>query len=241
MNPDAPGRALVLAKKIENSLKKTTIDVVIAPPFPFLALINPFLKKLKLGAQDVFWEDIGPYTGEVSWHQLKHLRVSHVIIGHAERRIYLGETDAMINKKISAVTKAGLISLFAVGEKEKTDFEKRKYYIDEQVRAGLKGISQNDFKKGVIVYEPVWAIGTGNNATPEDARVASNIIRDTLKKLWHQETVTTPILYGGSVNAKNALSFIHPEKGNMDGLLVGGASIDPKGFVAIIESASRKK
>jgi triosephosphate isomerase len=125
MNPDSPGRAVRLAKEIERGTRGIkNVSVVVAPPHPFLESVGKVLKKAKLGAQNLFWEDVGPYTGEVSWHQLKQLRITYVIIGHSERRIYFGETDSMINKKVRAALKAGLIPVLAVGERKKISNKK---------------------------------------------------------------------------------------------------------------------
>ncbi|MBI2640089.1 MAG: triose-phosphate isomerase [Candidatus Sungbacteria bacterium] len=239
MNPVSLDQALHLAGEIE---KRTTgiknAEVVIAPPYPFLKDIGRVLKKTKLGAQNMHWEEAGPYTGEVSWRQLKHFRVTHVIIGHSERRIHMGETDEMINKKIKAALKANLIPILAVGEQKKLSENAMRLVLSRQLSRGLAGITAHDFKKGAIAYEPVWAIGTGRAATPKHAGIALRMIQKILAGLWKTKKVTMPILYGGSVNSKNAADFISPTMGGMQGLLVGSASLNATEFTGIIKSSS---
>lgn len=241
MNPDSPGRALLLAKKIERRISVRRAEVVIAPPFPFLKDVGRALKKAKLGAQDMHWADLGPYTGEVSWHQLRHLRVQYVIIGHSERRWKLGETDAEINKKVHAALKTGLIPVLAVGERKKMSDAAMRATLEKQLALDLKGISQKQFGGGVIAYEPVWAIGTGDSATPMHAQKALEMITAILKKLWRTKTIKTRILYGGSVNAKNARDYITKNGGAMHGLLVGGSSLNPKEFLGIVKTTATQK
>ncbi len=239
MNPDSTGRAVRLAKEIERGTRGVkNVSVVIAPPYPFLESVDKVLKKTKLGAQNLFWEDVGPYTGEVSWHQLKHLRITYVIIGHSERRICFGETDGMINKKVRAALKAGLRPVLAVGEQKKMPNKKMRGALSRQLSRDLAGVSLAAFRKGVIAYEPVWAIGTGLAATPKHAKYALVMIREILAHLWKVKRVSTPILYGGSVNARNAGPFVSKKGGGMDGMLVGGASLQPKEFIGIVRGAA---
>lgn len=240
MNPDSPSRALLLAKKIDQGVRNTQTEVVIAPPFPFLFEIGRALKKAKLGAQDMHWANLGAYTGEVSWHQLRHLRIAYVIIGHSERRWKMGETDTEINKKVRVALKTNLTPILAIGERRKMNDRAMRTVLKKQLTLGLKGISQKRFKNGVIAYEPVWAIGTGNSASPAHAASALHAITEILKNLWHTKAITTRILYGGSVNAKNARDYITENGGAMHGLLVGGASLNPKEFLGIIKNSLRK-
>jgi triosephosphate isomerase len=211
--------------------------VVIAPPFPFLQAVAGVLRKSKLGAQDLFWEEKGARTGEVSPVMLKNLCVAYCIIGHSERRA-LGETDEMINKKIKAALKNRIVPVLAIGEKKRMPEAKMRRVIETQLKKNLNGISKVAFQNGVIAYEPVWAIGTGLSATPEHARKALSIIQETLRRLWKTKNIPTRILYGGSVNAKNAAPFISKSGGGMQGMLVGGASLNPKEFIGIIKSAT---
>lgn len=239
MNPDAPGRAVRLAREIERGINQIkNIEVVVAPPHPFLMEVGKILRKAKLGAQNMHWANVGPYTGEVSWHQLKHCGAKYVIVGHSERRIHLGETDTLINKKIRAAVTSGLVPVLAVGEQKRTTDKKMRMILAGQIVKDLAGISRNAFGKGIIAYEPVWAIGTGKTATPKHAKIALESIKEILRKLWNTKSVSLPVLYGGSVDAKNAATFVAKSGGGMDGLLVGSAGLHPNEFVAIIKKAA---
>lgn len=241
MNPASLKAAIKLANETEKGLRGIkNVEIVIAPPFPFLAPVNKILKQSKLGAQDFFWKETGPATGEVSGDQLKHLRVSHVIIGHSERRA-LGETDEMINKKIKAALKAGLVPILAVGERKKMSSSKIRRVLSRQLSKGLHSVSAKAFENGVIAYEPVWAIGTGLATTPEHAKTALAMIKEILSRLWKIKKIKTRIIYGGSVNAKNAAAFISPQGGAMDGMLVGGMSLHPREFINIVRTATKTK
>ena len=242
MNPDSMGRAVRLAKEIERGTRGVkNVSLAIAPPYPFLESVGKALKKTKLGAQNIFWEDARPYTGEVSGRQLKHLGITYVIIGHSERRIYFGETDVMINKKVRAALKAGLRPVLAVGERKKMPNKKMRGVLSRQLIKNLEGVSVKSFRKGVIAYEPVWAIGTGRAATPKHAKYALGMIQEILAHFWKVKKVSTPILYGGSVNARNAAAFISKNGGGMDGMLVGSASLKPKDFIEIVRSSAVKR
>ena len=201
-------KSLAEAKKLFNAVKKT--GAVICPPFVYL---SKFKYKF-LGAQDCFWEQSGPYTGEVSPKMLKSLGVKYVIIGHSERRA-LGETKEIIEKKLRAALKVGLIPILCVGEKKGENFKK---VIDKQLK-DLKGI--------IIAYEPVWAISTsgGDFCSPEKARKVMEYIRTKTNDL---------VVYGGSVDSKTVKGYIDI---GFDGVLVGGASLDAKEFIKIIKNA----
>ena len=241
MNPSSPAEAVILARKIERGIPRTlNAEVVIAPPFPFLLPVSRILKKTRLGAQDMFWEKEGARTGEVSYMMLKNLCVSYCIIGHSERRA-LGETDEQINKKIKAALQGQIIPVLAIGERKRLPKTKLRRILETQLRKDLNGVSKVVFKNGVIAYEPVWAIGTGLSATPEYARKALSVIRETLKRVWKTKNISTRILYGGSVNTKNAAQFISKKGGGMNGMLVGGASLNTKEFSGIIKSAINAK
>lgn len=241
MNPDAPGRAALLANKIERSLARVrNVDVVIAPPFPFLLPIAAVIKRAKLGSQNVFWQDCGPYTGEVSWHQLKHIKVDYVIVGHSERKIFLGETDEMIHDKVRILLENNMTPILCVGERERVGDDIPEI-VGEQIRAALKGIKKSLLKKLVIAYEPIWAISTMPNArpdTPASAFQAVIYIRKVMSELYGRTMGDEiQIIYGGSVNAKNIKGFL--EEGRMQGALVGGASLDAAEFGEIVAIASR--
>ncbi len=205
------------------------VEVVICPPFPYFAEVKKSIKA-KLGAQDVFWEESGAFTGEVSPSILKEQGAEYVIIGHSERRHWLGETDEMINKKIIASVRDGLKVILCVGESKvirKTGIEEAKKFIAEQLEKDLAGINKEDVKCVVVAYEPIWAIGTGIPDKPEDSAEMAQFIK---------MKTGARVIYGGSVNSKNAADFLsHAE---IDGALVGGASLDAKEFEKIAEIAA---
>ncbi len=242
-NPDTLSRAAVLARKIERGLARSLfrhIDIVIAPPFPFLSRVGQVLKSISLGAQNVFWENTGPYTGEVSWHQLKHLGVRYVIVGHSERKIYLGETDEMINKKIRALLSNKLKAVLCVGEGERPGAEIPEI-VGDQLKQALAGVKKSEIGNLIVCYEPVWAISTRPGAradTPDNAWRALVFIRRILTDLYGRDSADSiRIIYGGSVNSKNIESFLR--EGKMEGALVGGASLNFKEFAEIVKNAAR--
>ena len=190
------------------------------------------LNGLSLGAQDVFFEEQGAYTGEISPAMLKDLRVEYTIIGHSERRVYFNETNEVINKKIKKSLEAGLNVIFCVGEK--TDSEKSTI-LETQMIEGLKDVSEKVLDNLIIAYEPVWAIGTGKNCGIDETKSSVFIIKNQLQRLYGDRVADSiKILYGGSVNSKNAASYI--KEAGVNGLLVGGASLDAKEFIKIVSS-----
>lgn len=241
-NPDSPGRAVLLAQKIEKGIPSRNVEVVVAPPFPYLIPVAKALKKALLGAQDTFWEDTGPYTGEVSWRHLKHCGVEYIIVGHSERRIYLGETDEMINKKVLALLEQGLRPVLCIGEHEREGNEMPPI-VGHQLKEALKGVKKQYLKNLVVAYEPVWAISTMPGArsdTPDNAFRALVYIRRLLSGLFGRSLADkVRIIYGGSVNSQNISGFL--SEGKMDGALVGGASLDPKEFSLILKNSSKFK
>lgn len=242
MNPDSVGRAVRLARAEDKK------GVVIAPPFPFLPAVYKVLRKSRLGAQDAFWIPKGAHTGEVSAHQLKHLRVQYVIVGHSERRA-LGETERMVNKKVKAALAEGITVILCVGEPwsvRKRGLSVAKRFVARQLRADLRGIENWKLKIGnlIIAYEPVWAIGSGKADKPaETAEMAKyikefsifNFLRPRRESSTKSGQFSIRVLYGGSVTPGNAALFFR-EKG-IDGALVGGASLSPKQFGEIVASA----
>jgi len=243
MNPDAPGRAALLAHKIERGIARVrNVEVVLAPSFPFLLPIAAVVKKAKLGAQNVFWEDAGAYTGEVSWHQLKHLKVGYVIVGHSERRAFLNETDEMINKKVRALLENGMTPILCVGERERIGGDIPEI-VGKQIQAALEGVKKNLLKKLVIAYEPIWAISTTPHAHPDSPQSAFRdmmYIRKVVADLSSRAIAdAVRVIYGGSVHAKNVEGFL--KEGGMQGALVGGASLDAAEFSEIVAIASRIK
>ncbi len=233
MNPLRRKDALQLFGFVKKFVAKTkNVDVVVCPPFVYL----PLLKGLPLGAQDVFWEEKGAFTGEISAAQVKDLGVEYVIIGHSERRRYFGETNEGINKKMKAALKAGLKVIFCVGENEGEDMAQ---VLEQQITEGLAGVSNvnGQMSNVVIAYEPIWAIGTGNNCSTSQAQSAMLLIRKIISQLYSRGLADKArILYGGSVNGSNAAGYL--KEAGMAGLLVGGASLDAKEFKEILISAS---
>ena len=217
---------------LSRGLKKTT--VVICPPFTALTAAAAILKSsdIKLGAQDVHWEAKGAYTGEISPAQLVDAGCRYVIIGHSERRQILGETDIMIRKKVKAALGAGLIPILCVGETLQERQENKAYEIvEQQITGALKDIEFTE-EDLVIAYEPVWAIGTGVNASYQDADEMAAHIRTCLQNInTRVMAAKIPLLYGGSVKADNFAEFL---QGSINGALVGGASLEADSFFQIV-------
>ncbi|MBE0433969.1 triose-phosphate isomerase [candidate division WOR-3 bacterium] len=201
---------------------------ILIPAFTSLPAVSEVIRntRFKLGAQNMHWERSGAYTGEVSGMFLKALGCEYVVIGHSERRHIMGETDEMVNRKMKTALEIGLIPIMCVGEKEaERDAGKTEAVIERQVEQGLKSI-ENEAHKIILAYEPVWAIGTGKTATPEQAAAAHAFIRSRLKK-------PSTILYGGSVKPDN-IDTLMKEK-EIQGVLVGGASLDAESFARIVK------
>ncbi|ACK42412.1 MULTISPECIES: triose-phosphate isomerase [Dictyoglomus] len=213
-------------------------EIVICPPFTSLYVANKLLEDtpIKLGAQNMFWEKEGAYTGEISPIMLKDLNCSYVIIGHSERRQYFSETNDMINKKLKSAFEYELIPIFCVGEKwEEREKGKTEEVITEQVKKGLQGLEKEKVEKIVIAYEPVWAIGTGHSAKGEDANEVAKLIRRIISEIYDEEvSQKVRIQYGGSVNPQNIKEFL--AQSEIDGALVGGASLKPQSFWDIVRS-----
>ena len=216
------------------------VEPVIAPPFTSLYSVSVAIQDtpLKLAAQNCHWEDEGPFTGEVSAAFLKDLGCDYVILGHSERREHFGEKDDWINKKIHAALNEELIPIFCVGETLKERKEQKTFsIIEQQVRKGLIDVAMHDLENFVIAYEPVWAIGTGETATPAQAGEVHSHIRGYLAKLYDAPTSNRiKILYGGSVKAENIVGLLKAP--HIDGALVGGASLDAEQFCKIIRSSN---
>lgn len=245
MNPASRAAVRGLFGNIRRGLATVRgVEVVIAPPFPYLALFRPS-GKVKLAAQDVFWEERGAYTGEVSPRMLKDLGVRYVIIGHSERRRIFGEGGEVINRKVRAVLEAGLIPVVAIGEEALASNEVVPQELARQLSQALLGIPPKKLAGAVVAYEPVWAISTrpgSRSDTPDNATRRAIYIRKLLMKMLSPRTADTiRVIYGGSVNAKNGAEFISPDIRGMEGLLVGGASLNPKEFVEIVRSVSRHR
>ena len=217
------------------------VEKVLCPPFISLAMIAELLRgtSIKLGAQNMHFEEKGAYTGEVSPLMLVDL-CQFVILGHSERRQYFGETDQIVNSKVQAALKVGLIPILCLGERlEEKEAGRTEEVVIRQVKGALDGI--NSLRELVIAYEPVWAIGTGRAATPVESNATIGLLRRTVAELYGAQLAQgTRILYGGSVTASNMSGFM--EQAEIDGALVGGASLKAQEFVDIVEqSAAIKK
>jgi len=218
----------------------TGVEIVIAPPFTALAKMSELLggsQKIRLGAQNMYHEASGAFTGEISAAMLRELYVRYVIVGHSERRQIFGESDALIAKKIRAVQAAEMRPILCVGETlEEREAGKENAVIERQLRLALEGQTPEDLADLVIAYEPVWAIGTGKTASPAQAQEAHAGIRGVIAKLSDAATADKiRIQYGGSVKAANAREIL--SQPDIDGALVGGASLEPRGFAQIVKAA----
>ena len=213
--------------KLKDKLKDTEVDAVICPTFTSLSTAIDILKDtdVKVGAQNMHWENSGAYTGEISGEMLMELGVEYVIIGHSERRQYFAETDDTVNKKVLKALHLGLIPIMCVGESlEERQKGLQEDVVTNQVRKGLQDVTEEQVSKVVIAYEPIWAIGTGETATSEQAEEVCKWIRETIEKLYTVEvSEKVRIQYGGSVKASNIKELMSMP--NIDGALVGGASL----------------
>jgi triosephosphate isomerase (TIM) len=211
----------------------TAVEIVIAPPFTSIPLASERLRgtRVRLGAQTMHWELAGAFTGEISAPMLRAFGVTHVILGHSERRAYFNETDHTVNLKVHTALAHGLTPIVAVGE---TQAERHSGITDERVvsqtRLAFANVAREALLGAVIAYEPIWAIGTGENCDPGEADRVMGVIRACLPGLEE-----TPILYGGSMTAANVASYA--TQPNINGGLIGGASLDPHGFAALIRAA----
>ena len=216
------------------------VEVVIVPPFTAIAKVMEALgnaQNIKVGAQNMHWERSGPFTGEISAALLRDLFVHYVVLGHSERRRLFGETDEIVNRKVRAAHEASLRPIVCVGETLK---QRDRGNVDKilsiQLRGSLAGLGPKELQETVIAYEPVWAIGTGRNATPEQAQEAHAFIRRTLRDVADDTTAErVRIQYGGSVKPENARELM--SQPDIDGALVGGASLDPRSFAQIVQAA----
>ncbi|MCK9221661.1 MAG: triose-phosphate isomerase [Limnochordia bacterium] len=231
-----------LSKKVaELTATYDNVEVVVIPVFTALSKVYDMIKdtNVKLGAQNLFWEEKGAYTGEISPTMLLDVGCEYVVVGHSERRQYFHETDQDVNTKVKAALKYGLKPIMCVGE----TLEQREQDLTEQVvigqlQAGLRDVSGEQLANIVIAYEPVWAIGTGKTATSEEANRVIGIIRDTVAKLYDGKVADAiRIQYGGSVKANNAEEIM--QQPEIDGCLVGGASLDATAFMTIVAAGAK--
>ena len=216
------------------------VDVVIVPPFTAIAKVMAALgqaQNIKVGAQNMHWERNGAFTGEISTAQLRDLFVRYVILGHSERRALFGETDEIVNKKVRAAHEANLRPIVCIGETlQQRDDDLVEKVLSTQLRGSLAGIAPKELQETIVAYEPVWAIGTGRNATPAQAQEAHAFIRKVLGEMSDDTTADRMrVQYGGSVKPDNARELMHQP--DIDGALVGGASLDPRSFAQIVNAA----
>ena len=231
------GEALELIRELKVAIAHVKeVEVAVAPPFTALYAVHKELEgtSIRLAAQNLYWEERGAFTGEVSPLMLKEVGCQYVIIGHSERRQFFGESDETVNRKIKAALAQGLKLIFCVGETLK-DREEAKTFsvVERQIEGGLKGLGDKELRNMVFAYEPVWAIGTGKTATPEQAEEVHRFIRGKMDKL-HSRGVSEEIRiqYGGSVTPENIKGLMNQP--NIDGALVGGASLKSESFSKIV-------
>ncbi len=223
--------------------EESAVEIVIVPPFTALAKVSELLSKVqnvKLGAQNMHAAKSGAFTGEISAAMLRELFVRYVVLGHSERRTLFGETDEVVNKKVHAALEASLKPIVCIGETlEQRDAGKVNAVLETQIKGSLAGLSAKELLETVIAYEPVWAIGTGRTATPEQAQEAHAFIRKTLAAI--SDTATADkirIQYGGSVKPENTATLM--SQPDIDGALVGGASLDARAFAEIVTKSAGK-
>ncbi|MFZ5974504.1 MAG: triose-phosphate isomerase [Bacillota bacterium] len=225
-----------LIEEIIPLVKGAAVDVVVCPNFTCLTTAVELTKGtgIGVGAQNMHWEPKGAFTGETSVGMLRDLGVTYVIIGHSERRQYFAETDETVNKKVLAALENSLTPIVCVGESlEQREAGKAAEVVSNQTIAALKGVDPAQADRIVVAYEPIWAIGTGKTATAQDANEINTVIRETLIKLFGEETAAKMrIQYGGSMNAKNAAELM--AQSNIDGGLIGGASLKAEDFSKIV-------
>ncbi|MBS3819444.1 triose-phosphate isomerase [bacterium] len=232
--------ALELVQEIRNAageLKET--ELVVIPPFPALSEVKKILQNspVEVGAQNMYWEEEGAYTGEVSPPMLKDAGCTYVVIGHSERREYFGETNQTVNKKIKAALDHSLTPIVCIGEtKKEREEEKTNQKIKTQLSEGFTNMTQEEIQQVIIAYEPIWAIGTGLTATPDQAQEVHHFIREQSKEAYGKEIGDYAIiLYGGSVKPKNAYPLV--KEPDINGALIGGASLKCESFIQIAKES----
>ena len=239
MNPNTPSEALALAKGVAAGVTDMTVTVGIFPPFPWLDNVAEQIKAtpVVVGAQDCHFEKSGAFTGSISPQMVLGAGASHVIIGHSERRHGLGETDELLNKKAKAALAAGLEVIFCIGELlTEREANQTEAVLDRQLTTGLAGLTAEQITHVVIAYEPVWAIGGPKPATPEQAQAAHAFVRGKISTLFGEKVASELLIqYGGAVKPDNAAGLLHLP--DVDGALVGGASLKADSFLAIVNAA----
>ena len=223
----------------EESPQLTDAELVVIPPYTMLSEVKKVIEgsTVQLGAQNIFWEEKGAFTGEVSPPMLKDAGCQYVTIGHSERRQYFGETDETVNKKINAALAHELTPIMCIGESlEEREKGNTMDKVETQINSGLEGLGKDEIRRIVIAYEPIWAIGTGVTATPSQAEEVHSFIREKLTEKYGNEIASYAIiLYGGSVKPANTYSIL--KENNINGALVGGASLEADSFIQITKEA----
>ena len=231
-----PGEAIEFITELEPLVKDTKNEVILCVPYTdlFYALLTAQNTNIKIGAQNMHFEEKGAYTGEVSGKMLKSINVEYVIIGHSERRQYFNETDETVNKKIKAAFANGLKPIICVGETlEQREAGKTEEIITNQTKLALEGLTNDQVKNTIVAYEPIWAIGTGKTATSEDANNSIKAIRNKIAEIYGSDVAEQVIIqYGGSVKSSNAKELFSTS--DIDGGLVGGASLKAEEFSKIV-------
>ena len=233
-----PNETISFFEEFAPLVKDTKNEVVICAPYTdlFYAILSAQNTNIKIGAENMHWEENGAYTGEVSPGMLKSIGVEYVIIGHSERREYFAETDETVNKKVKAAHNVGLKPIVCVGETlEQRESGNAKEIVTNQIKLGLRDLTNEQIESTIVAYEPIWAIGTGKTATKEDANETIKWIREEIANMYGKEIADQVIIqYGGSVKASNAKELF--EMSDIDGGLVGGASLKPDEFAKIVNA-----
>lgn len=228
--------AVAFADEFKALYQGTDVQTAVCAPYVYLGLLKNLFSgtKIKVGAQNAYFENEGAFTGEVSVKMLEDLGVDYCIIGHSERRQYFGETDETVNKKLKRLFEGSVAPILCVGENlAQRECEEQYLVVRDQLMGALSGIAPHHAAKMVIAYEPVWAIGTGRNASPEQAEDMCEFIRNAIEALYGEDVADQVVIqYGGSVKPANAAAIMNMY--NIDGALVGGASLNPKEFMEII-------
>ncbi len=240
MNNDISGTAELISGIINNiDFSKVTSEIIVCPPFTSLETASELAKNtpIKVGAQNMFFEDKGAFTGEISASMLLSAGCDYVILGHSERRAIFNESNEWINKKIHKALSSGLKPIFCVGETlEERESGTMKDVLREQITAGLKDVSSAQMEEIIVAYEPVWAIGTGKTASPEQAEEVHKFIRDLIEEMFNKDVANGLLIqYGGSVKPNNAKELL--SQPNIDGALIGGAALKSDSFIDIIYAA----
>ncbi|MFW5802536.1 MAG: triose-phosphate isomerase [Verrucomicrobiota bacterium] len=235
-----PKEAAQLAKELRDAVPAdSSVEVLACPPFTSIQAVQETLQgsAIAVGAQNVHWAESGAFTGEISAPMLAEMGVKHVIIGHSERRQYFGETDATVNQRLKAALEAGLVPLVCIGETlDQRDAGQVESVIRDQVTEDFADVTAEQMATTVVAYEPVWAIGTGRTATPEQAQEVHALIRQLLRNAFGEVAEAVRILYGGSMKPDNAAELL--ACGDIDGGLIGGASLKADDFAAIVKAAT---